>query len=716
MSISKKIVFVNMPLLLAMLMLFLLITGVSKNELDGEIQAANKRTLHTFHTNVERETKRLSNLLFLCRDDASFILALSGKTETFFVGYAMQASKQLTIIKNSLPYAERVFAYSVSQRKFILANNAILSKDVFLEEFSELLAEGENLPDFSKIEDGFTLYGKFILYVKNIENYGPIVIQFRQESFLQRTRLDAELVHFEYMAFTKNGKLLLSSLSQSIMGNERLRPSDMTTGTIFRSGGGTYEVYAEKDILSGFTYVVLKDTRTMLYDQYYYNILFVVGIGGLLLLSSLILLTNSSLYRPLKFMVQRISGEGNYVGDELKVIENSILALQSERNAMSQQIATMKQIQLNMALGNLMYSDTTGYIAVPDVIRRLEKLYPRFLIVMVSSQRDDGLPGSSFLRHVDDLLSTEKNCIRIEQTRFRRVYLYSGADSQNVLCQYLDDFFSDEPSEEVSFAGVSDVSYDILKLRTACNHAYDAMMRSPVSGDGRRQEHSIGWEDGLVPGKWVIRLEEQSILQTSVLSGMADDICDVIRNILFAPEGSNPLSLGDMQRLYSDMSALLGTVINTVHIETNETRMTSPDDAVFHPGYAFRALCHDYQMACRSYAAKQGSLKYKMTQYINTHFSDDISLNSLADKFGLTPSYLSAWFKKNIGRNLSVYLSVKRMEESKRILLENPDTKVSDVAEKVGISNVMTFIRQFKSHVGTTPDRYRKLNRQNEMK
>ena len=520
MSISKKIVFVNMPLLLAMLMLFLLITGVSKNELDGEIQAANKRTLHTFHTNVERETKRLSNLLFLCRDDASFILALSGKTETFFVGYAMQASKQLTIIKNSLPYAERVFAYSVSQRKFILANNAILSKDVFLEEFSELLAEGENLPDFSKIEDGFTLYGKFILYVKNIENYGPIVIQFRQESFLQRTRLDAELVHFEYMAFTKNGKLLLSSLSQSIMGNERLRPSDMTTGTIFRSGGGTYEVYAEKDILSGFTYVVLKDTRTMLYDQYYYNILFVVGIGGLLLLSSLILLTNSSLYRPLKFMVQRISGEGNYVGDELKVIENSILALQSERNAMSQQIATMKQIQLNMALGNLMYSDTTGYIAVPDVIRRLEKLYPRFLIVMVSSQRDDGLPGSSFLRHVDDLLSTEKNCIRIEQTRFRRVYLYSGADSQNVLCQYLDDFFSDEPSEEVSFAGVSDVSYDILKLRTACNHAYDAMMRSPVSGDGRRQEHSIGWEDGLVPGKWVIRLEEQSILQTSVLSGM----------------------------------------------------------------------------------------------------------------------------------------------------------------------------------------------------
>ncbi|MEN6316778.1 MAG: AraC family transcriptional regulator [Clostridiaceae bacterium] len=95
--------------------------------------------------------------------------------------------------------------------------------------------------------------------------------------------------------------------------------------------------------------------------------------------------------------------------------------------------------------------------------------------------------------------------------------------------------------------------------------------------------------------------------------------------------------------------------------------------------------------------------------YINENYSKDISVDILADKLKISRTYLSRYFKNNTGMNLSDYLNTFRMKKA-CTLLQNSMLMVKDIAPQVGIYNISTFMRLFKSYTGKTPNDYRKSN------
>jgi two-component system response regulator YesN len=96
-------------------------------------------------------------------------------------------------------------------------------------------------------------------------------------------------------------------------------------------------------------------------------------------------------------------------------------------------------------------------------------------------------------------------------------------------------------------------------------------------------------------------------------------------------------------------------------------------------------------------------------KYIDDNISQELSLVKLADLVYFNPSYLSRLFKQMKGQNISEYILGKRIEKSKQ-LLENPDIKVLEVAEKVGYPIAQNFSRLFKKFTGMTPQEYRDVN------
>lgn len=96
-------------------------------------------------------------------------------------------------------------------------------------------------------------------------------------------------------------------------------------------------------------------------------------------------------------------------------------------------------------------------------------------------------------------------------------------------------------------------------------------------------------------------------------------------------------------------------------------------------------------------------------KYINENYTKEITVDFLADGLKITRSYLSLYFKKKTGVNLSDYLNNVRMTKA-CALLQNSLLKVKDIAPKVGIYSINTFIRLFKQHTGKTPNDYRKSN------
>jgi AraC-like DNA-binding protein/beta-xylosidase len=96
----------------------------------------------------------------------------------------------------------------------------------------------------------------------------------------------------------------------------------------------------------------------------------------------------------------------------------------------------------------------------------------------------------------------------------------------------------------------------------------------------------------------------------------------------------------------------------------------------------------------------------QIKEYMQSHYNEEISLQSLADEFYLTPQYLSKFFKKNLGTNFTAYLGNLRLERALIELLHS-NNSITDIALGNGFTNVSTFNRIFRQKYEVTPSQYR---------
>lgn len=96
----------------------------------------------------------------------------------------------------------------------------------------------------------------------------------------------------------------------------------------------------------------------------------------------------------------------------------------------------------------------------------------------------------------------------------------------------------------------------------------------------------------------------------------------------------------------------------------------------------------------------------KVSQYIQSRLSEEITREELAAHVYLNPAYLSRMFKKETGLSLWDAIIQERIREAKR-LLEETEYKITDVAERVGYTSLGSFSNLFKRIVGVTPQQYR---------
>lgn len=92
--------------------------------------------------------------------------------------------------------------------------------------------------------------------------------------------------------------------------------------------------------------------------------------------------------------------------------------------------------------------------------------------------------------------------------------------------------------------------------------------------------------------------------------------------------------------------------------------------------------------------------------YIRQHYSENITLNFLAEQFFLHPNYLSRLFKEKTGKNFVEYLTEVRMEKVKE-LLRTSDCKIIEICAMAGYDNPRYFSKVFKQYTGMTPKEYR---------
>lgn len=99
------------------------------------------------------------------------------------------------------------------------------------------------------------------------------------------------------------------------------------------------------------------------------------------------------------------------------------------------------------------------------------------------------------------------------------------------------------------------------------------------------------------------------------------------------------------------------------------------------------------------------SLLEKIFLFVNENSAGDCSLKNIAGGVGYNPSYVSRFFKKSVGINLSDYVIMVRLGNVCH-LYENSNATLLSLALDSGFDSLRTFNRNFKKFYGMPPKEY----------
>lgn len=99
--------------------------------------------------------------------------------------------------------------------------------------------------------------------------------------------------------------------------------------------------------------------------------------------------------------------------------------------------------------------------------------------------------------------------------------------------------------------------------------------------------------------------------------------------------------------------------------------------------------------------AERTALIAEVLDYIGMNFSDDLSLDTLANMFHVSKYHLSHEFKKETGTSLYHYITLKRLAAARQLLMKG--TAPGDVYTSCGFRDYTAFYKAFKAEYGTSP-------------
>jgi len=105
-------------------------------------------------------------------------------------------------------------------------------------------------------------------------------------------------------------------------------------------------------------------------------------------------------------------------------------------------------------------------------------------------------------------------------------------------------------------------------------------------------------------------------------------------------------------------------------------------------------------------AALNSSVIDQIIGYVSRNLEEEITLQTVSDKFAVNPSYLSRIFKAATNQGFVKYVTGLKIDKAKE-LLGNGALEIADIAHGLGFSDQQYFNRVFKKTTGTTPNEWR---------
>ncbi|NLC67782.1 MAG: helix-turn-helix transcriptional regulator [Clostridiaceae bacterium] len=228
----------------------------------------------------------------------------------------------------------------------------------------------------------------------------------------------------------------------------------------------------------------------------------------------------------------------------------------------------------------------------------------------------------------------------------------------------------------------------------------------------------INYEDvGSISHMYYYPQDVEQLIINNVNNGASEVVLDIWNNIFFKNFVETTLCKNDVSMLVNEIKGTIIKLSNELLPDECEERalinniITTHIDASNQPekinigmNMIIKRLCSIAKVSNEIMAAE---LIGEIKSYIIEHLDDyNLSLKSVAEKFGFSEKYFSMYFKKYANVGFSDYVLTARIESAKKYLV-NSNLRMIDIAQKVGYYSENSFYRAFKKYTGVTPNQYR---------
>ncbi|OPA79443.1 AraC family transcriptional regulator [Paenibacillus selenitireducens] len=168
--------------------------------------------------------------------------------------------------------------------------------------------------------------------------------------------------------------------------------------------------------------------------------------------------------------------------------------------------------------------------------------------------------------------------------------------------------------------------------------------------------------------------------------------------------------------LFFNMTSTFLKIMNTTG--TDQRDILGPDIDLIKDIFSYETAESMYRRIQQLYEMLTGSfviertdhrvqLLQDMEQFLDENFTDpNLGLVMISDRFGMTPQYISTFYKKCSGMNVIDSITRRRIQQAK-IHMRTKEMTNAQLAQLVGYTSDVVFIRAFKKIEGVTPGKYR---------
>lgn len=507
--------------------------------------------------------------------------------------------------------------------------------------------------------------------------------------------------------------------------------------------GNSYSVAGVTSDYNGWSYIVARRTDQIM-EPVNRNLTVFGHVIILLLVFGLFFAFTFSMrqYRPWQRLIEMISnrdrGNTQKYSDEFDYVANSITTIADECENLSNQLRSKRTLIKNEFIRSIL----KGKMISPNEMKSMEDIYgvkfkyTHFIVLLFRVDdfgkyifRDDSrkaiqdLASFGITNLIEELSMDIGFGYSAELEDAREIALLLNADEKNLskrniyeLASKTMEYFSANFDYTLT-VGVGDICQEFDMICESFFEANRALYYRLIKGSG-----NILFYGDIAEAQsrnhiftYPVKLEDALIM--AVKTGKNDDIAKIAME-LKEYLTSNNINIEAVQCICFGIVNAIMNLLGDIHVDTshclkNEEELqllVQPFDTVdtfIERVINFSSVICNYLKGKKE--SKNFELRDKIIDIIKRNYRDSsLCLESISVECGMTPSYISRYFKDQTGYSLMQYVDMYRMNEVKRLLKET-DIPVKDIITEVGYVDRSSFYRSFKKKEGMPPAEYRIL-------